>query len=379
MPRFHVVTPNLTPGDAVSQDAVGMVRALNDQEQDAFLYASEIDPELAELGESIDAYEDGPAQNTEDVLIHHHCVAWGRGVDLYSRSRNRRVLKYHNVTPATFYAGIHADYVAACSAGRAHTKALLSAGADLYLGDSDFNTEEMIELGAPRHRCRTAYPFNTLDSLSTLQADVDVLRLYEGDWRNILFVGRVAPNKGHLALIDIFAHYHHQLNPHSRLFLVGTLDPRLQVYERQIRAAIDRAGLNGFVFLTGKVTPTQLKAYYLISHAFLCASEHEGFCVPLVEAMRFKIPCVALSRTAVTTTLGEGAILWDELDPGIFGESLNDCIEVPAVRGSLIEHQTARYRAQFSPAAVEQRFLKALNPLLQKSTIIFHSPVGAAV
>ena len=378
MPRFHVVTPNLTPGDAVSQDAVGMTLALKSQGHDASLYASELDESPVHLGEHIDVYEDGPAQCADDVLIYHHCVAWERGVDLYKSSQNRRILKYHNVTPPSFYEGLHPDYVAACAAGRAHTEELLRVRADLYLSDSDFNTQELVAMGAPRRRCRTAYPFNALDSLDEMEPDLGVLRLYEGDWRNILFVGRVAPNKGHLSLIEIFAHYHHQLNPHSRLFLVGALDPRLRAYEQQLRIAIDRASLRGFVFLAGKVTPAQLKAYYLISHAFLCASEHEGFCVPLVEAMRFKIPCVALSRTAITSTLGEDAIVWDELDAGVFAESLHTCIEASEIQGALIEHQLKRFEEQFAPRSVMARFLNAIDSLHCEFSDEYTAPAGVA-
>jgi glycosyltransferase involved in cell wall biosynthesis len=343
-----------------------MVQALRRQRQQAYLYADEIDPELQHLGEPVARYVAEASARADDVLIYHHCVAWRRGVELYTRTRNRRVLKYHNVTPAGFYEGIHPDYVASCAEGAAQTKELAGIPAALYLGDSGYNVRELVRLGAERARAHTLPPFHRLNTLKRLQADEGVLEYAKDGLRNILFVGRVAPNKGHLSLLAVFAYYHRYLNPHSRVFIVGDLDPRLETYVRRVRDAIDRAGLRGFVFLTGKVSPTQLKAYYLVAHAFACASHHEGFCVPLVEAMGFKIPCVAWAKAAVPRTLGRTALVWNDLDPAVMAESLHSCLEHAEIGDHLVRRQYARYRRLFSQAAVRRRFLQILRPLLAR-------------
>jgi glycosyltransferase involved in cell wall biosynthesis len=360
----HVVTPNLTPGDAVSQDAAGMVHALRRHGHTAHLYASDIAPELRSVAEPVARYEALWGGRAEDILIYHHCIAWRRGVDLYARTRSRRVLKYHNVTPPTFYEGIHPDYVASCALGVAQTRELTQIPADLYLGDSEYNVEELIALGVPLARARVAPPFHQATALRHVPGDHGTLKYAEDGLHNILFVGRVAPNKGHLDLIAAFAHYHRYLNPRSRLFLVGDLDPRLEAYVSRVREAIDCAGLGQFVFLTGKVTSAQLKAYYLVAHAFLCASHHEGFCVPLVEAMAFKVPCVAVANTAIATTLGRAALTWEEFDAALLAESLHACQEDREVSDHVVDYQYSRYRRLYSPAAIGQRFLRCLRPLL---------------
>jgi glycosyltransferase involved in cell wall biosynthesis len=189
-----------------------------------------------------------------------------------------------------------------------------------------------------------------LDAWRRLPADLDVLKQGEEDIRNFLVVGPVAPEEGHLDFINIFAYYHRNVNPRSRLFFVEDGRPRLETYERRIRHAIDQAGLRGFVILTGQVTTAQLKAYYLIAHAFLCASRQEGFCVALRLAMGFKIPCIAWTGTAADI-LGEEALVWEDLDPAVWAESLHVCLENREVSDYLVERQYARYKdASHNPA-----------------------------
>jgi glycosyltransferase involved in cell wall biosynthesis len=364
MPRIHVLTPNLTPDDAVAQDALGMARVLRGRGQDVRLYADAIDPGWHDLGEPLDVYELGPSACPDDLLIYHHALGWQRGGAVYAGSRNQRVLKYHNVTPAAFYEGLHPDFTRVCAAGVAQTRELARLPAALWLADSDYSARELREMGADRDRVHTVPPFHNLEALDRVEADLEVLRRYQDGVRNILFVGRVVPNKGHLDLLATFAHYHRYLNVKSRLLVVGSQDPRLRTYVDRIRAAVEQAGLAKAVVLTGKVSPAQLKAYYLTAHAFLCVSHHEGFCVPLVEAMAYHVPVVAWGSTAVASTLGKDALVWEHLDPAVLAESLHACLERPEVNDFVVDRQRLRYERRFAPAAVARRFLAALSPLL---------------
>jgi glycosyltransferase involved in cell wall biosynthesis len=361
--RFHIVAPNLTLGDGVSQDALGMARALRRGGFEAWVYANHRDRALRHLGEPLRRYRAGPMTHSEDVLIYHHCVSWHEGLELYTETRNQRVLKYHNITPAAYYAGLDAEYYTLCELGVEQTRALATAPAALYLADSDFNAAELRSLGLNAVRVRTMPPFHDLEELDGVQADLEVLRRFHSDRRNVLFVGRLAPNKAQIDLVRIFAHYHHYLQARSRLFLVGAADPRLHAYTTQIHEAMAGSGVQDSVIVTGKVTPAQLKAYYLLAHAFLCASKHEGFCVPLVEAMHFRIPCVAAAGTAVTGTLGRQALRWQDSDPAVLAESLNAVIENAELSDYLVEQQTRRYERRFAPAAIERRLLNCLKPL----------------
>jgi glycosyltransferase involved in cell wall biosynthesis len=372
MPRFHIVTPNIVAGDAIAQDALGMLHALRKNRCEAYLYAEEYDRDLRNTGGSLEDYETEASHVSEDILIYHHAVGWRPGAALFKESRNHRILKFHNITPASFFEGINQEYANSCTEGVLQTQSLLECSIDLCLADSLFNARQLMDMGADSQSTFVLPPFHEIESLRRTHADWAVLKKYQDDIRNILFVGRVAPNKGHLELIDTFAHYHRYLNPRSRLFIVGALDPRLEPYTQRIQEKISREGLAGAVTLTGKVSSDQLKAYYLTAHAFLCTSHHEGFCVPLVEAMAFKVPCVAWAVTGVAGTLGRRALAWETLDPSVLAEGLHECLENPEVADRIVAWQMARYHRLFATSAVERRFLSILrNALDERHRISF--------
>jgi glycosyltransferase involved in cell wall biosynthesis len=363
MPRIHIITPNVLVGDAIAQDAVGMLRVLRKYGLEAYLYAEEYCPALRHLGGLLDDYEADASRSADDILIYHHAVGWRTGVDLFRRSQNRRVLKYHNITPSEYFREINQEYANSCVEGALHTRELLACRPELALADSSFNARELIAQGADPAHTHLLPPFHDVETLRRTQADLGVLRHQRDDIRNILFVGRVAPNKGHVDLIETFANYHHYLNPRSQLFIVGNLDPRLEIYTQRIRTRIDQAGLAAAVHLTGKVSSDQLKGYYLIAHAFLCTSHHEGFCVPVAEAMAFQIPCVAWAVTGVASTLGRRALAWENLDHALLAESLHHCLEHRHVAEQLAAWQLARYRRLFATAAIQRRFLNILRKI----------------
>ena len=112
---------------------------------------------------------------------------------------------------------------------------------------------------------------------------------------NIVMVGRLAPNKAHPALIEAFASYHHDYNSESRLIIIGKEETRLRKYSPLLRELANRLKIKDAVVFAGEVSDEGLKAYYQIAHAFMLTSEHEGFCVPLVEAMAMGVPVVATS------------------------------------------------------------------------------------
>src|SRR5262249_31964335 len=152
-----------------------------------------------------------------------------------------------------------------------------------------------------------------------------------------LMVGRVAPNKGHLALLDAFAAYQRDYDRMSRLIIVGKEDDRLGIYTRMVRLRVLELGLQDAVFFAGSVSDSALQSYYLTAGAFAILSEHEGFCVPLVEAMAMKLPIVALGSTAIPGTLGKAGLIWEEPVPELFAESFHQIVTDEAARLTLSE------------------------------------------
>ncbi|HWG45383.1 MAG TPA: glycosyltransferase family 4 protein, partial [Gemmataceae bacterium] len=314
MSRIAIVSLCISPGDAVGNDALEMQRILSAQGHTVGLFNShwvKKCPDTRDVSELPAFLGDDP----ETILVYHHAVGWSAGLDLLRQTTCKRVVKYHNVTPGRFFAGFPGDQRRVCQLGREQLHHLAQAECDLYLSDSFYNQGELLDAGAAAERCAVVPPFHHIDRLDDVKADPDVLRCLGDGQTNLLFVGRRAPNKGHRYLIDAFAAYHEHYDRDSRLLLVGKEDRHLVEYSNRLREQASRLGvLDSVVFIDG-VTESELKGYYATASAFVVTSEHEGFCVPVVEAMALKVPIVAYGTTAVPLTVGDAGLLWDEPDP----------------------------------------------------------------
>jgi glycosyltransferase involved in cell wall biosynthesis len=122
-----------------------------------------------------------------------------------------------------------------------------------------------------------------------------------------LFVGRLAPNKAAHDLVKALAAYRRAYDPEARLLLVGGQGHPL--YTEAVRRFVEALGLDGAVEMTGTVSHAELAAAYEASDVFVCLSDHEGFCFPLLEAMHHGLPIVGYDSGAVATTIGNGGLV----------------------------------------------------------------------
>jgi glycosyltransferase involved in cell wall biosynthesis len=357
-PVFHVLTPTADAGDAVTNDALGMCSALRRAGFGANVYAENIAPAIRGTVLPLSEYERSGLANERDMLLYHHSFGWERGEELYATTHNRKILKYHNITPSHFFQEYSSAMAVAAHTGRAQTRRLVQLGADLYLGDSDFNTRELIEVGADAGRAHTVAPFHQVNELLSVDPDIETVRSALNESVNILFVGRLAPNKGHLNLLRTFAYFRKYVEPNSRLVLVGKINPELLGYGEQIWAAIAEFGLEDSVVSLQNASHQELRALYLTSHVFLCLSEHEGFCVPLVESMLQKVPVVALAASAVPETLGPTGLTVDSIDEPLLAEMMAYCVERFRFRTALTDAQFAHCQQHFTNEAIGARFLE---------------------
>jgi glycosyltransferase involved in cell wall biosynthesis len=362
MTRIALVSPAILPGDAIGHDVLQMGRVLTALGHEVGLFSTTWGrPEPRnDDGLHVRAYlGDDPSA----LMILHHAIGWPHAMPLISTVRCRRIVKYHNVTPAHFYESLDEGYAALCRQGRTQLRAIIESHCDLYLADSPFNRDELMALGATPERCAVVPPFNAIDQLLELEADPEVLRDFGDGRTNLLFVGRRAPNKGHRLLIDAFALYHRQQEPGSRLVLVGRGEPGQGVYTQSLRERVRRLGLHGHVVFIDGATDAQLKGYYQTASAFVVASEHEGFCVPVVEAMALGVPIIGYGSTAVPHTVGDAGLIWEEPDPFLLAQSLEAVLRDGETRRRLTERGRRRYHSLFDNRRIEQAFLHALRPL----------------
>jgi glycosyltransferase involved in cell wall biosynthesis len=362
MARAALLVPCLTNADAVSNDVLGMYHALEKRGHEVCIFAffwNLPGPKVRPFTK-IERYLD----DRSSLLIYHHSTGWGEAEQIVSQARCRRIVKYHNVTPPEFFEGIHLDYVNACREGRRQLVEFARIGCDLYLFDSKYNMRELVFEGVDEGQSAVVPPFHTIDSLVDLDADLGILDTYSDGRTNILSVARLAPNKGHAALIDAFAVYHHHYDSSSRLLIVGKEDERLSIYADSLRMRVEDLGLQDAVVFAGEVSERALKAYYLVADVFVMTSEHEGFCVPVVEAMAMKVPVVAYGSSAVGGTVGRAGIVWDEPDPELFAGSIDRIVTDERAGTALGRTGRRRYESCFTREKIESRFLKAVGQLI---------------
>lgn len=356
--RTALLTPLLTTADAISNDLYGMQAVLKKHGHDARLFANESttkDVDVAPAGTIKDFL-----RSSDDLLIYHYSMGWNFGLKLLQDLECRAVVKYHNITPPEFFAGISLDYENVCRHGRQQINDIARVGCDLYLADSEYNAKELISEGVDESRCFVVAPFHHIDKLDALAPDAQVLDQFVDDRINILMVGRVAPNKGHASLIETLAIYRREYNHDARLLLIGKEVEQLASYSQWLRQLAGGFDLDGSVIFAGCVSDEQLKAYYLAADFFMLTSEHEGFCVPLVEAMAMKVPIVASASSAIPATVGNAGLVWEERNPYLLAESIDYLNRDESVTVALGLMGRRRYEQCFSNERIEQDFVAAL-------------------
>ena len=344
-----MLVPGLAPHDAVSNDALGMTAALRDLGHEVALFA----PHARGVDEPVHAPRtiDAWLRLATDIVIYHYCVGWDFPLALFRRTRARRVVRYHNITPPEFFIDWAPGYVNACAEGRAQIKAFADLTCDLYLGDSPFNIDDFLQLGVPAQRCAVLAPFHEVEQLSSL--DADPRRLPAGA-PLLLMVGRLSPNKGHLDLLDALAACKAGIAPDAHLLSVGKLDPSLARYGDALHARIVARGLEASVTLMQNANGAELRAAFERADALVMLSRHEGFCVPLIEAMALGTPVIALASSAIPWTLGDAGLLWESTDPYLIAASIARIRSDAQLRDTLRERGRQRYARAFAPNVLAQ-------------------------
>jgi len=352
--RVHQMTATLAYGDAVSNDIFEIDRRLKLWGLDAHIYAENVEPRLADVGQLDQAYERYLGE-PDDLLIYHYSI-YTANLKLYAQSRNRKIVVYHNITPPEFFRGFDSHLETLCRYGRLALPQLRDC--DLALADSEFNRQELVAAGIPESRTAVVPIFLGLDKFSRAERDRALYRrMRQNHWTNLLYVGRLAPNKGCDDLIKLFYAYRKHVNPAAHLWLVGNRS--FARYVRYLEALIARLGLDDAVSFTDSVSLSELRTCYEASDVLLYGSRHEGFGVPLVEAMYFGLPIFAYAAAAVPETLGGAGVLFNCWSYAEVAEMLDVLCTDAGLRRQISERQRRRL-TDFDPAYVENELRRAL-------------------
>ena len=345
--------PVMSYGDAIGNDVLAIRSIIHNMGYTSDIYADAIGPHLK--NENI-IHFDSMVLSPSDILIYH--LSTGSRLNrLIEQFYCKKIAIYHNITPSNYFLGYDIRSYAAAKAGLKEIKHLKDKF-DYCLTDSEFNKEDLLSYG---YTCKIdVLPIVVPISEYAKKPAPSVLRKYADTMVNLLFVGRVVPNKKIESVIQTLYHYYGKYNAKSRLFLVGKC---LESYRDKLEEYIRVLGLRNVIF-TGHVKFQEILAYYSLSDVFVCMSEHEGFCVPLVEAMYFGLPIVAAPHAAIPSTLGGSGILLDESSPLLAAGVVDRLIRDKGLRGKVAKDQRKRLE-DFSYPTVKHQFETYLNEFLR--------------
>lgn len=352
MPTINQWVPAAHRGDAIGDNARRLREMLRRQGHDSELYALTIDDDLR--GE-VRPFAD-PAARRGDVTILHFALASPMSAAL-AELPGRRIVHYHNVTPAHFFAPYDTGIAGLAALGRTEL-ATLAGHVDLALGASEYNRRELEALGFAR------------TGVLPVAVDLDRIRraprrpaldaILDDGLINYLFVGRIAPNKRIEDHIRLAEHVKRYVDAWYRFIFVGRYDaiPR---YYAMVRALMAKYGMRSDrVIFTGPVPDEDLAAYYRSAAVYISLSEHEGFCVPLLEAMAADVPVLAYAAAAVPDTLGGAGVQFAPKNVEYAAELLGALTFDDDLRRKVVARQRARL-TDFSDERVERHLRAAVD------------------
>ncbi len=334
---IHQFHPSCAVGDGVTKSLFFIRRLLRGLGLTSDIYCEQIPAALKHEVKPLSSLPQGE----EYLLLHHHSLGY-RNADWLDRLAAPRVLVYHNITPPDLLPPGELPELSRLGRRQLADWATRCVGA---IGVSEFNSTELREAG---YRQVITLPLLVdLDLWSQADWDRDALVPLR-DRLNVLFVGRISENKRQHELLEVFFELEHFLGQPARLILAGGITS--SPYHERLKARVAAHGAEDRVWLTGKVSDDELQAFYRAADLFVCLSEHEGFCMPVLEAMLHDVPVVAREAGALAATLGEGGLLLEA--------SVNDARRIAAVWHTVLSEPGLRQRM----LAGQRRNLEAYQP-----------------
>ncbi len=318
--------PNLHYGDAVGNSTLALHRFLLSRGIESRVIAMDGDAGVRDQAIGFSDYRLDPAS----IKILHFAIPSPLS-DFFLQLRGKKVLIYHNITPSRFFVGFSDPLVRITAAGREQLRKLDKCF-DLSIGDSSYNADELRELGFANVRV-----FPLLVNLEDYDREYSraYAALLKNERKNIMFAGRISPNKKIEDLIKVVFFYKKYISPAVRLIIVGnTLS--LPKYYLAVQDLASRFHLSSDdVFFTGHLPQDEFLAVYRAADIFLSMSEHEGFCLPLLESCYFGLPVAAFDAAAVAETLDGAGMLFRDKDAALVAGLIEQLLENELLRRRL--------------------------------------------
>lgn len=333
--KIHQILPNFSYADAIGDDTLALRSIFRSLGHESRIFAGVIHRKLQDEAEDWSAYR--KESDPGNILVYHFSV--GSEITEYVMTiPDRVILVFHNITPAHWFFGNSPHMTEVAAEGMRELR-LLHRRSLAAWADSEYNASILREAGY-----ENVHVLPIIVEMNRLEGTPDPV--FSRQWRSSQytwsFIGRISPNKCHQDIIRAYAFFKKYIHPHSRLLLVGE-NRNCWRYMQDLVKLVRSLG-TGDVFFPGMIDNPELVAAYRASDVFMCMSEHEGFCVPLLEAMHFEIPVIAYDAGAVRETLGGAGVLVDTKDPAVLAEFVDLIRCNRTLHDGIIEGQNHRLK-----------------------------------
>jgi glycosyltransferase involved in cell wall biosynthesis len=350
MPAVHQLLPTAAPRDAITEQAIAWRDLLHGWGYESEIVAEHVHPDVAKAVLRLDRA--GKRLLNESGVVLHYAV-WSATVETALDARGPLGLYYHNITPGDLLRDFNAQVAELCDRGR-DSLTVFRGRAEAVMAASSFSAAELREAG--------------LGDVAVLPLLVErpqkVARRSPNRDPVVLTVGRIAPNKRLEDVIKAFTLYQRRHAPDAALVIVGS-ELGFENYRHALDLLVARVGARD-VFFTGPISSEARDAWYRRADVYLGMSVHEGFCVPLIEALAYRVPVVARDAGAMPETLGGAGLVLDGGDLPLVAEALHELTSSPSTRSVLLDAAERRL-AELEPDVLVPQIRSALAPLLDSA------------
>jgi glycosyltransferase involved in cell wall biosynthesis len=349
--RVDQVIPSLASRDAIGVHTVNLRDGLRAAGVDSDIFYGSHTDDVAHEGRPVTEL----GRTGRDRWLLYQASIGSPVYDILAARAEPKLVNYHNITPAELLRDWEPGVAYEVALGRTQL-ARLAPQSRFAVADSAFNETELATLG---YEGTAVVPLlidmhaKSDEPDAELAATLARRKEHEGG-ADLLYVGKISPHKAPHDLVKMLDVLRRTDDPAARLHLVGS--PLGSTYEPALRSFVDELGLGHVVDFAGSVTGGELEAYYRAADVFVTASDHEGFCVPLAEAMGHGVPIVAYGVTAVPETVGDAGLVLPDKSPVPFAAAVGRVVHDAALRRMLADAGTAR-AGSFDLAASTECFV----------------------
>jgi len=366
--RILICHGSITVGDAIGNDILGAYNLLTRLGFNCWLLGEFVHESIKNQYQFDLSFDSNHINNKYDLVIYHHSIFWENGRRLLSCCTKPIIVKFHNITPPSYFSPYSSLYVENCQEGIKQIFTLAEIfNVKLWQADSEFNLHDLKNFGVAEKNIKVVPPFNRTDSLrKKTNSAFDSYSTAQ-----ILFVGRHAPNKGHFNLLMVLAAYRAIFSDQVLLKIIGNNnDPQLEKYHQEIEQLIFKLGLSENIDIIPHVSDIDLDNLFLNSHIYLNLSDHEGFCVPIIEAQSVGLPVVTTEACALRETTGLNQVVLPhpvtEEDFKLYAGMIHEIITNKPLREKLVTNGFKNVRERFNQEILENLFISSIEPILRR-------------